>query len=101
MKLLYFCNLFIICCSSFTIQPSNSLLLKSNLNICRCNSVPPNHFYIKKNNKLNNYLQFNDDFNNNDNINNDIDNTKLLNTTIFLLISLKILIYLTKSFYFV
>ncbi len=30
MKLIYFCNLLIICCNSFTIQPTNSLLLKFN-----------------------------------------------------------------------
>ena len=42
MKLVYFCNLFILC---FIIQPSNSL--KPNLNICRSYSLPPNHFYKK------------------------------------------------------
>jgi len=54
MKLIYFCNLFILCSSAFIIQPSNSL--KPNLNICRCYSLPPNHFYKK--NAINNNAYF-------------------------------------------
>ena len=38
----------------FIIQPSNSL--KSNLNICRSYSLPPNHFYKK--NAINNNAYF-------------------------------------------
>ena len=46
MKLLYLVNLFIVCSSAFTIQSSNSLMLKSNMNICRCHSLPTsNNFY--------------------------------------------------------
>ena len=90
MKLIYFCNLFILCSSAFIIQPSNSL--KSNLNICRCYSLPPNHFYKK--NTINNFLKKNDnDIDDIDNIDIDNDkNIKLMHITIFLLIALKILI---------
>lgn len=84
MKLVYFCNLFILC---FIIQPSNSL--KPNLNICRSYSLPPNHFYKK--NAINNFLKKIDNDNNNDIDNND-KNIKLIHITIFILIGLKILI---------
>ena len=76
----------------FIIQPSNSL--KSNLNICRSYSLPsihPTNFYKNKIN--NNYLM---KYNNND----DNDNNKLIiNITILLLVSLKIIIHLTKLLY--
>ena len=45
MKLLYLVNLFIVCTSAFIITPSNSLLLKNNMNIYRCHSS--NIFYKK------------------------------------------------------
>ena len=86
MKLIYFCNLFILCSSAFIIQPSNSL--KSNLNICRCYSLPPNHFYKK--NTINNFSLKND--NDIDDIDKNDKNIKLMHITIFLLIALKILI---------
>jgi len=89
MKLIY---LFFLCS---IIQPSN--LLKSNLNICRSYSLPsihPTNFYKNKIN--NNYLM---KYNNNDN-NDDNDNNKLIiNITILLLVSLKIIIHLTKLLY--
>lgn len=86
MKLVYFCNLFILC---FIIQPSNSL--KPNLNICRCYSLPPNHFYKK--NTINNFLKkIDNDIDDIDNIDKNDKNIKLMHITIFLLIGLKILI---------
>ena len=66
MKLLYLVNLFIVCTSAFTIQPSNSLMLKSNLNICRCHSLPPSYNFYKnyqlfKKPTINNFLKKNND----------------------------------------
>ena len=102
MKLLYLVNLFIVCSSAFTIQSSNSLMLKSNLNICRCHSFhPSNNFYktyqpLKKSN--NNFLKkYDNDDNNNDDKKDD--NIQLLNITILLLASLKIIILLFKDIY--
>ena len=103
MKLLYLVNLFIVCSSAFTIQSSNSLMLKSNLNICRCHSFhPSNNFYktyqpLKKSN--NNYFlkKYDNDDNNNDDKKDD--NIQLLNITILLLASLKIIILLFKDIY--
>jgi hypothetical protein len=94
MKLLYFCNLFIICFSSFIIQPSNSLRLKPKYNICPTYSLTPKEFYK---NDIKKYLEI---YPNNDNDkDNDIDK-QLLNITILLLVSLKIIIQLTESLYF-
>lgn len=92
MKLLYFCNLFIICFSSFIIQPSNSLRLKPKYNICPTYSLTPKEFYK---NDIKKYLEI---YPNNDK-DNDIDK-QLLNITILLLVSLKIIIQLTESLYF-
>lgn len=61
MKLLYLCNLFIICCNAFTIQPSYNIALKSNsINKYNCNNQLSfiknnnnhlkNNYYLKKNN---------------------------------------------------
>ena len=102
MKLLYLVNLFIVCSSAFTIQSSNSLMLKSNLNICRCHSFhPSNNFYktyqpLKKSN--NNFLKkYDNDDNNNDDKKDD--NIQLLYITILFLASLKIIILLFKDIY--
>ena len=96
MKLLYFCNLFIICFSSFIIQPSNSLRLKPKYNICPTYSLTPKEFYK---NDIKKYLEI---YPNNDkDIDKDDDIDKqLLNITILLLVSLKIIIQLTESLYF-
>ena len=66
MKLLYLVNLFIVCSSAFTIQPSNSLMLKSNINICRCHSLPSSYNFYKnyqsfKKPTINNFLKKNND----------------------------------------
>ncbi len=93
MKLLYFCNLFIICFSSFIIQPSNSLRLKPKYNICPTYSLTPKEFYK---NDIKKYLEIYPPNNDKDD---DIDK-QLLNITILLLVSLKIIIQLTESLYF-
>jgi hypothetical protein len=46
MKLLYFCNLFIISCNAFCIQPTNSLLLYSSKQICL--HIKNNNFVLYK-----------------------------------------------------
>lgn len=61
MKLLYFCNLFIICSNAFIIQPSYNLALKSNsinkyncnnqLSLIKNNNHLKNNYYLKKNNE--------------------------------------------------
>jgi hypothetical protein len=63
MKLLFFCNLFIICINAFTIQPSIPFLSKSYKNIQSHSSIfiNNNNFHIimmknKKNNDDDNYL---------------------------------------------
>ncbi len=95
MKLLYFCNLFIICFSSFIIQPSNSLRLKPKYNICPTYSLTPKEFYK---NDIKKYLEIYPP--NNDNDKDDDIDKQLLNITILLLVSLKIIIQLTESLYF-
>lgn len=61
MKLLYLCNLFIICSNAFIIQPSYNIALKSNsINKYNCNNQLSliknnnnhlkNNYYLKKNN---------------------------------------------------
>jgi hypothetical protein len=63
MKLLFFCNLFLICINAFTIQPSIPFLSKSYKNIQSHSSIfiNNNNFHItmiknKKNNNDDNYL---------------------------------------------
>jgi len=83
MKLLFFCNLFIICSNAFTYSTPFLLKSSSSLNIYnnqlnyynRNHPIITSHLSLKKNND-------NNDNNNNDNDNNDNEDITLLSVNI-------------------